>query len=176
MALIQCTQKLLAKLDSSDVDSVKEATSILGDWHANLLCIERRNCILFTNDLTLYSIFLPKIVKEHFQKLAEAFTKTLVLNLEAEALGQHIEPIIGEYKNKLIFTKSSNRSVLGSMNDIVHMVKIMILADGGLDHCDYLKLNKTINRTPFKSIKYHYPIECLTQLLMNRGKKFEEQV
>ncbi|HBS47815.1 TPA: hypothetical protein DEO28_01690 [Candidatus Dependentiae bacterium] len=171
MALIQCTQKLLAKLDSFDVGLMEETTSILGDWHANLLCIERRNCILFTNDLTLYSIFLPKIVKAHFQKLAEVFTQALALNLEAEALGQHIEPIFAEYKNKLIFTKSNNRSVLGSMNDIAYIVKLRVFDHGGLDHCDCLKLNKTINCTPFKAIKYYYPIECLTKLLMIQGEK-----
>lgn len=168
MALIQCTQKLQAKLDSLDAGSMKEPTSILGDWHANLLCIERRNCILFTNDLTLYSIFLPKIVKEHFQKLEAVFTQALALNLEAESLGQYIEPILSEYKNTLTFTKSNNRSVLGSMNDIAYMVKLRVFDHGGLDHCNCLKFNKTINRTPFKAIKYHYPIECLTQLLMNR--------
>ena len=170
MALIQCTQKLLAKLDSFDAGLVKESTSILGNWHANLLCIERRNCILFTNDLTLYSIFLPKVVKAHFQKLASMFTQALALNLEAESLGQHIETILGEYKNKLIFTKSNNRSVLGSMNDIAYMVKLRVFDQGELDHCDCLKLNKMINRTPFKAIKYHYPIECLTKLLMPQEK------
>lgn len=170
MALIQCTQKLLTKLDSFDAGSMKESTSILGNWHANLLCIERRNCILFTNDLTLYSLFLPKVVKAHFQKLAEMFTQALVLNLEAEGFDQHIEPILGEYKNKLTFTKSNNRSVLGSMNDIAYMVKLRVFDHGGLDHCDCLNLNKKINRIPFKAIKYHYPIECLTKLLTPQDK------
>jgi hypothetical protein len=152
-------------MDTIGEDSLQKPSSILGNWHANLLCIERRNCVLFTNDQTLYSIFLPKLVKKDFQNLAAIFIKNLALNLENEACDQHVEGIITEYKGNIAFTKASNRSVLGSMNDIAQKLKWFVSREGGLDGCDFLKLNHKINHMPFAKIKYHYPIECLNETL-----------
>ena len=36
-------------------------STILGDWHANLIVIDRCKCLFIINDTTLYSLFIPNL-------------------------------------------------------------------------------------------------------------------
>ena len=66
VTLIHCTAKLLKELGSPTLQSPANEpdTQGLGNWYANLLRIDRRKCILFTNEKTLYSFLIPKVKKE----------------------------------------------------------------------------------------------------------------
>lgn len=69
---IQCTAKLLKKLDHNEYDTVTSPT-ILSAWHANLLRINRKEWVLFTYDTTLYSMCVPKTPKQFFNNLGKVF-------------------------------------------------------------------------------------------------------
>jgi hypothetical protein len=64
---IHCTQKLLAEIPDRLIDPSASGES----WHANLLRIDRRKCVLFTHDATLYSVFVPGLKKAEFERLRE---------------------------------------------------------------------------------------------------------
>ena len=57
MQLIRCTKKLQKEmgLKSSDLCTEEPRFSYLGSWHANLIHIDRRKCVLFVNDKTLFN-------------------------------------------------------------------------------------------------------------------------
>ena len=59
MQLIRCTLKLQKEMGfkKSDLREDEPVFSYLGSWHANLIHIDRRKCILFVNDKT-FSILL----------------------------------------------------------------------------------------------------------------------
>ena len=59
MQLIRCTVKLLKELTQEPVANVTPIRDVIGGWHANLLRIERKKCVLVTNDRALYTIFIP---------------------------------------------------------------------------------------------------------------------
>ena len=98
MQLIRCIQKLLKELRVQPVE--KEPTfHFLGSWHANLLRFERRKCVLFTNDQTLFSIFVPSLRKADFQQLADIFGQNLFRCLRLENFSQkQIEKILEEHE------------------------------------------------------------------------------
>ena len=50
-------------------------------WHANLLRIDRRKCVLFTQDATLYSVFVPRYLCSRGLKISQivSFWKWKVL-------------------------------------------------------------------------------------------------
>ena len=55
MPVIRCTSKLLAEIDDPPTaDSAVVAPSLIGDWYGNIFTIERRKCILFINEPTLF--------------------------------------------------------------------------------------------------------------------------
>ncbi|MGH7947353.1 MAG: DUF6933 domain-containing protein [Opitutaceae bacterium] len=70
---IHCTQKLLAQIPQRFIDPSASGAG----WHANLLRIERRECVLFTHDESLCSVFVPDLRKPEFEQLDEVFVERL---------------------------------------------------------------------------------------------------
>jgi len=161
MAQIRCTQKLLKELK---VEPEAVNPESLGSWHANLLLIDRRKCVLLTNDACLYSIFIPGLKKPEFTHFPEVLGQHLFKNLLQEELPQEqIEIVLNELQS-ISYTKTNNRRVLGSMNDLTFQIKYQISANGGLDNADIYEINKDINRTPMSAVE-QYGIDGLKSLL-----------
>jgi hypothetical protein len=169
MQMIHCTKKLLAELGAlgSKMPPGHEAGS-LGPWHANLVRIERRKCILFTSDRTLYSFLVPGFKK--MDDFHELFLVNLNANLAVEGLKQgEILKALEEYCD-IAIVPTASRSVLGSMNDLVNQVEFLIGRAGGLEKADMLRVNMMLNRVPMGALKYCYAIEKLYQLLGRADK------
>lgn len=164
MITLQCTQKLLKEVRSVPQEIV-ESTGPLGCWHANLLHIDRRKCVLFCNDKTRYSFFVPGLRKPDFQMLDEVFRQRLFKCLLAEDIEQEqIEMVLDEVRD-IAFTKTSSRSVLGSMNEIAFHVEHWIHLEGGLLNTDIPEMIMEINRMPCGAIGYKFSIEKLKESL-----------
>jgi hypothetical protein len=160
MQLIRCTQKLLKELRVKPTETEADLGSI-GGWHANLLRFERRKCVLFTNDETLYSIFVPALKRPDFEYLDEVFRQSLFRRLRIEGFTQsQIEKVLVEY-SQVGFAKTNNRSVLGSMNDLSFQIDFHIGRYGGLANLDLDALNDEINRVPMSAINGVYSIDVL---------------
>jgi hypothetical protein len=91
MIAIHTTKKLYAKLptvasmkqceieesEANTLDSADPASRLgndnpLSGWHANLLILQRRNCILLVHDATRFPLFMKGLVKAdfaHFDRL-----------------------------------------------------------------------------------------------------------
>jgi hypothetical protein len=160
--LIHCTQKLLAEIPDRAIDPAASGES----WHANLLRIDRRKCVLFTHDRTLYSVFAPALKKPEFEHLDEVFGQRLFKALMWDELPQtQIERML-EACRMIRFTRSSNRSVLGSMNDMRFQIGWYIDDGGGLANIDLAQFHHRLNRIPFGAIGYAYPVERFQEYLM----------
>jgi hypothetical protein len=164
MAILRCTKKLLTELKTKPSEGVTSSDE-MGCWHANLLRIDRRKCILFTHDVTLYSFLIPGFKKPQFENFREVFGQHLFKNLLWENFPQNqIEIVLDEHR-EVIIAKTNNRSVLGSMNDLAFQLKYRIAAMGGLVNVDITKLNHELNRIPMSTIKEIYSINELRKLL-----------
>ena len=82
--LIHATQKLLAEIPAALIDH----NAVGESWHANLLRIDRRKCVLFTHDATLYSVFVPELRKPDFVQLDQVFGQRLFKALLWEGFPQ----------------------------------------------------------------------------------------
>lgn len=163
MAILRCTQKLLSELKLKPSDSMQQPSE-LSSWHANLLRIDRRKCVLFTHDTTLYSFFVPGLKKPDFKNIREVFRQNLFKSLMAENLSQkHIEIFLDDIR-KIEIYKTNNRSVLGSMNDLTFQLKYQIADEGGIEITDITKLIHDLNRIPMSAIEETYSIYELKKL------------
>lgn len=172
MAFIRCTKKLLAELPSPLEEAVSKST-ILGDWHANLLRIERRKCVLFTNNETLFSVFIPMLRKPHFENLASVFLDNLIQTLKSEAFDEIIEQVNNDYTENLTYSTTNNRSVLGSMNDIAHSLPFFLEREGGIETVTPLKINRILNRMPLLRKPFFSAVEGLRQKLSQPSITFK---
>ena len=75
-----------------------------------------------------------------------------------------INRVMQEYQ-EIGFAKTSNRQVLGSMNQLAFEYEVLIQMEGGIDNIRILQVNQTINKTIMGALKYKYPIEALRNLL-----------
>ena len=168
MRIIHCTQKVLKQLSKpimtlEQAEKSKDVNGI-GNWYANYIIIERRKCLVMTNEKTLYTFMIPGVKKADFESLQERFINQFVLNLNHEKFKPDIiEKVIEEY-NEIEFAKTNNRSVLGSMNDFAFAYQVHIDNDGGLENFNLLQTNSKINQTPMSAIDYSYPIEKLKEI------------
>lgn len=154
MQLIRCTQKLLKALRIPPAE-LEQPEGVLGGWHANLLRIERRKCVLFTNDSTLFSIFVPGMKKERFERMAHIFGQELFRSLRREGFGQsEVEAVLDEIE-EIRYAKTNNRSVLGSMNDLAYQLEWIIHAHGGLAQASMDSVAHDLNRIPMSAIEEH---------------------
>lgn len=164
MAIIRCTKKLLAELrvkPSAETDSTGE----IGNWHANLLRFDRRKCVLFTHDATLYSFLIPGLRKPQFENIGEVFGQSLFKNLLWENFSQNQIEIMLNQLREISIGKTNNRSVLGSMNDLGFQLKYQIHGMGGLVNVDLAELNRRLNRIPMSKLERVYSIKEMQRLL-----------
>lgn len=139
----------------------------IGSWHANLLLIERRKCVLFTHDMSLFSVFVAGLTRDDFAHMDEVFGQALFRTLRLCEFGQsEIERML-DWSRHNVYGKSNNRSVLGSMNDLAFQIEHRIGSDGGLAATDLDDLRIALNGIPFKAIGYGYPRQRLAELLGN---------
>ena len=129
------------------------------------LRFDRRKCILLTNDATLYSVFVPGVRKMQFQQIQSVLGQAVFRSLRLGGFRQaQIEAVLEELDggNDLQITKTGNRSVLGSMNDLAFQLEWMISEGGGLEGCPIDDINQRINRIPMSAIRPHtFSIDAL---------------
>ena len=167
MRIIHCTKKLLKELNVPLVepDKIPQPTEGLGNWYANLLRIERRKCLLCTNEKSLYTFLIPKVLKANLKNIEEEFLVNLIYNLQCEGFGIEVANRVMQEYREIGFAKTSNRQVLGSMNEFAFEYDYLIRREGGLEKARIFEINKDINRIIKGALKYMYPIEGLKNLL-----------
>ena len=170
MRIIHCTQKLLKELGNPPVQSIENIPVTdadgLSNWYANLIRLDRKKCVLFTNEKTLYSFLIPKVKKENLKNIVDEFLFNLNMNLQAEGFPlEVINRVMQEYTD-IGFAKTSNRHVLGSMNEFTfHFEYLIIQRYEGIENIEILGVNKDINRSLMRGSRHLYPIEMLQELL-----------
>ncbi|MEN8132792.1 MAG: hypothetical protein ABFS45_21945 [Pseudomonadota bacterium] len=135
--------------------------SCLGPWHANLIHIDRRKCVLFVNDKTLFNFIAPDVSRAQIRELDKLFKDYLSCVLADESIAEADRVrILSEY-NEVGFTNTNSKSVLGSMNELAFHYKYSILEAGGVHSPAVPEITRRLNHMPMSSLKYVFPIEAL---------------
>ena len=141
MIRLHCTKKLITKLPLHPDGRLKSTRpnrfaandgpeTALSGWHANLLSIQRRQCVLFVHDETRFSVFLPALRKEDFADLDErfqdGFMNTLLKSGAHDDLMDRAHAALGP----LVCDTECSRSVQGSMNQMAQDISYLFAYDG----------------------------------------------
>jgi len=149
------------RLKNSDLISKEPCDSYLGSWHANLIYIDRRKCILFVNDRTLFNFIVPDVLRAQIRNLKKLFKEYLQCVLsETGIIEAERQKILSEY-SEVEYAKTNNKSVLGSMNDLAFNYKYLILEAGGVHSYAVPSIIKNLNNMPMGTIDNAYPIDLL---------------
>nr|WP_154120003.1 hypothetical protein [Paenibacillus monticola] len=123
-------------------------------WHANIFLHKRKKNIVFMNDLSRVSLSIFGIKKVQYKHLHDIFRQELRLYLLSEGIkAQWIDSYLEEAE-KLVYSTTNNRSVIGTMVEIT-----FIICGDYSDFSDTLEQNQWNNRFIYKANDYQHPIE-----------------
>ncbi len=157
---LQLTKKLS---DTLKVDMVEIDTSNYSDidnYHCNLLKFGRTNCVLITNDKTLFSFFIYGLKAKDFKNFEESISQPIFKILVELGFSQsQFEKVLDSLQN-IQYSKTSNRSVISSMNDMKKFIEMALYGGESI-----LNINKRINHIPYKINGYKQSMELFQELL-----------
>jgi hypothetical protein len=125
-------QRGIEELAAHDLDSASAASRLHSDnplsgWHANLLTLQRRNCVLLVHDASRFPLFMKGLVKADFANFDRLFADTLMNTLLKLGANQTQLDSAAALLAPCRFDTDCNRSVQGTMNqmagDIEHMLR-----------------------------------------------------
>jgi len=159
--IIRLTDKLRRKLKVPQLTLRKnEDNNPFIDWTSHLFTADRTQYIIFANTFSLYSVVLygRGIVDEN------AFIKrsldTLREFMEDNHRGFLYKRLIAPHTNRIIFSKTTDRRVLGSLNDMIFQAKVRMI-EGNLSPYD---VSFELNTVLFSMFDYDSPSKRLDKL------------
>jgi hypothetical protein len=135
------TKKLLDRIKPSTIVSDKAGTTVLGNWYATAL-FWKPQVALLVNEKTLLPVLMPL---SPATDLATRFPVHLVHVLAAHGIPQQFIDQELAQMNEVMYAKTSNRSVVGIMNQFSY------LAEGYREYLetkDLLALSLRLSETP----------------------------
>ncbi|GAA0685708.1 hypothetical protein GCM10009104_09240 [Marinobacterium maritimum] len=115
---IHVTKKLSDKLINAGVilaSSPEEASSALGDWHASIITIQQRQCLVFTHDQTRFSLVLTGVMQEELQALTLRFKDVLANTMFKLGFPDKLISRATGHISELSFDTQCSRSVQASL-------------------------------------------------------------
>jgi uncharacterized protein DUF6933 len=133
--IVRLSQKLTAKIKAGSLATVPLDENSYADWSAHLFVAGRIQYILLSNTKSLYStIMFGRGITDDRRFMDRALSNIRDF-MEEDGQGFVYQRLIAPSTDKIRFAKALNRSVTGSMNDlIVHATDF--LSDGERTPCD----------------------------------------
>lgn len=157
--IIRLTKKLSDKIKEKSLQFKDFSGNPFIDWSGNLFTSGRVQYIIMTNSSSLLStVFYGKGVTDGnlFIKKTLESIKYLLEDYKLELI---YHKIIALETNPIHFSSIKNRSILGSMNDLINQAKYLLKAGDK----NLFEVSLSINKTPMGYLKYKYPIEVFRE-------------
>ncbi|WP_037339314.1 DUF6933 domain-containing protein [Saccharospirillum impatiens] len=167
MIRLHCTKKLIAKLPLDKVGHLvaskptpiaanDEPESPLSGWHANLITLQRRQCVLFVHDATRFPVFVPCLTKPDFSELEHHFIDGFINTLLKVGVSERQLENAQHSLAAFCCDSQCNRSVQGTMN---HMSQ-------DLEHWLWYDRASVADLAPYRTSAWLADRPCT----VNRGK------
>lgn len=173
--ILRLSQKLAKKLKTGSLSPLPPDENPYADWSANLFTADRTQYILFTNTKSLYSVVMyGKGITDNSLFIRRAL-ENLREFMEDDGQASVYQRLIAPATGSLRFGKALNRSVTGSMNDMIFHAKYWLI-EGELSPCD---VSFKLNEIPMSALKgpesecYGIPRDAF-QLLADDGEATHE--
>ena len=164
--IFRLSQKLNAKIKAGTLPSLPLDDNPFVDWSAHLFVADRTQYILVSNTKSLYStVFFGKGITDESQFLDHAL---ISLREFMQADGQEFvfRRFIAPAGATVQFAKALDRTVTGSINELVFHAAAMLVEEGLSPFEVGVKLNDLLLSAiaPSKSAKYGVPREAFKAL------------
>jgi hypothetical protein len=123
MMIIRLTQKLAKKIKVAPTTAAPRTENPFADWTANLFTVGRAQYIILTHSASLYSVVFPGRGINDSGRFTEHALLAMGEQMADAGYGDVFEKHIAPLAVEIWYSKTGDRSVLGSMNDFIHQAK-----------------------------------------------------
>lgn len=158
--IFRFTHKLGKKLRFIPFDTLPLHSNPFADWTAHLFTAQRVQYIIITNTASLYSMILyGKGITDDgtFIKWAISYMRDFMSHDDHDFI---YESLIAPEVGQVYLSKTLNRAVTGSMNDLVRIAKIQ-LTEHDMSPFD---VSFQLNKVPMSMLNYDNPREAFESL------------
>jgi hypothetical protein len=155
--IVRCTSRLLDLIgDNSKIADIEPSNE---DWYGNAFWIDGRKCVLVVHGATLYSVLALDIRVGDLRPPGGFVFTQIVRALDREGLPRNAFGALDAHDVRL--GKTVDRSVVGSMNDMVQLTRHIIAYKGGLALCGSSEIHRLLHDTPNGARGYATPLELV---------------
>ena len=95
----------------------------LNNWHGHYFSIQRSPCVFLVHDATRFSLFIPNIKKAELRDLDHYFQDAVMNTIMKLGADERLMDKAYTLIHRLQFDTEVNRSVQGSMNQMIQELK-----------------------------------------------------
>ena len=117
--IFRLSEKLNAKIKAGTLATLPLDENPFADWSAGLFLVGRSQYILLTNTKSLYSTVLPGKGITDEKTFVEGALSSLREFMDDDGQESVFERLVAPLSGSVRFAKALNRSVTGSMNDMI---------------------------------------------------------
>ncbi len=162
--IIRLGNTLAKKIKETVLPSVPPSHNPYADWTARLFTADRTQYVLVSNSATLYSvIFFGKGITGANQLINRMLDNLRDITKE-DGFESIYENRVAPETGEVLFSKATNRSVTGSMNEMIFRAK-WHLADDEMSPFD---VAHQLNKTPMSYANDGYPRDAFAALAEER--------
>ena len=159
--IVRVTRKLARQIGVSSIDAVPLAENPFVDWTCRAFSVrEGESLMLIMNTASLYSLLAPANGLENLEQFGYGLIQHLERHMLVDGFGDIFKKHIVPELETILLTKTLNRSVTGSMTDMVKLAEFMLVDDNK----SLGEATVQLNKTPFKAIDYNHPRDQFTEL------------
>ena len=155
---LQLSKLLIDTLKPSINDINVNNYPVIDNYHCNLFKFGREYILLITNDETLYSFVITGLKLKDLGNFEDVIRENIFKLLINGGFSQNQYEKILLSMERFNYTKSSNKSVISSMNNMKKLIEVW------LDK-DFYEINKKINDIPFKKNGFEPSSKIFNELL-----------
>jgi len=162
--LFRVSAKLGKKIHLGYEQSLSPAANPLLDWSADLFTADRAQYIIVSNTTSLYSIVMYGRGLTNETRFLQGSISQLWEVLKADGFSSVFREVIGPSAGRIAFAKRQDRSVIGSMNDLILQARLRLAHD----EISPYEIAFFLNRTLMSHIDYRPPREVFQGMVDGR--------
>lgn len=165
--IVRVSAKLGKKIHQSPDSVLPADPNPFADWSAHLFRAERTQYILLTNTASLYSMVMYGRGITDDRRFLDRIAGYMGEYLRADDHGFIFERLIVPWLDRVSFSKALNRSVTGSMNDLVFQAQVHLI-EGLMSPLD---VSFRLNEVPFSCLEHVSPRASFQHLAVQGTEK-----
>ena len=157
--IFRLSQKLNTKIKAGKLNVMPLDENPYADWSCHLFAANRTQYIIISNTKSLYSCVMVGKGITADRRFIENVLSTICDFMKDDGQSFVYQRFIAPTSDTVSFAKAYNRSVTGSMNDLIKFAKIWLIEDGLPPHDVGFKLNDILLSALGKPRGYGRPCE-----------------